>query len=356
MAPAVSRLFPAEERAKLPVSVITGFLGSGKTTLLNRLLGEAAMAGSAVIINEFGEVPLDGALIGAKAGEVVTLANGCLCCVVGDDFEVAMGNLYRSVENVGGEDIRRILIETSGLADPAPIIGTLLNSPMMSTWTALDSVITTVDALHALTQLREHPEAATQVAFADRLVVTKADMVSPETLAEVRREIERHNRHGRLIVSRDGDVSPAELFDVQSKDGKANAEHLAEVMQRISTHGHHHSGHGGDHHHTPDVESFAIVARHPLDWSRFNRWLRGVRLAHADNLLRMKGILDLAGEDKPVVVHAVRHVFHPPSALESWSGMDRASRLVFIVRGGGLRKLIEQSFAADVVNNKETAS
>lgn len=355
MAP-VSRLFPAEERDKLPVSVITGFLGSGKTTLLNRLLRDEAMAGSAVIINEFGEVPLDGALIGAKAGEVVTLANGCLCCVVGDDFEAAMGNLYRSAGGVGGEDIRRILIETSGLADPAPIIGTLLNSPMMSTWTALDSVITTVDAVHALTQLREHPEAATQIAFADRLVVTKADMVPPEALAEVRREIERQNQHGRMIIASEGEVSPSQLFGVQSKDGKANAEHLAEVMQRIGAHGHDHSVHGADHHHTPDVEAFAIVARKPLDWSRFNRWLRGVRLAHADDLLRMKGILDLAGEDKPVAVHAVRHVFHPPSALESWSGTDRASRLVFIVRGGRLRKFIEQSFAADVVNHKETAS
>lgn len=347
MSETVSKLFPAVSPAKIPVSVLTGFLGSGKTTLLNDLLRSEEMSGTAVIINEFGEVPLDGALLGNQAGEVVTLANGCLCCVVGDDFEAAMGNLYRSVD---GANVRRIVIETSGLADPAPIIGTLLNSPLMASWCVLDSVITTVDAANALTQLKEHPEAVNQIAFADRLIVTKVDLVPQSNLAEVTAAIEGHNRHGRVVVSDGSGVSPAQLFGVQSRDGKANAAHIDEVMRQIDAHDHaHHAGGLIDHHHhTPHVQAFAISEPAGLDWSRFNRWFRTIRIAHGDDLLRMKGILHVTGEDKPVVVHAVRHIFHSPSALESWKGLERSSRLVFIVRGEKLKDLIIESFAREV--------
>jgi G3E family GTPase len=327
--------------------MITGFLGSGKTTLLNRLLLQKQMANTAVIINEFGEVPLDGALIGSQSGEVITLANGCMCCFVGDDFESAMSNLYRGDAEAGA--IKRILIETSGLADPAPIIGSLLNSPMMANYCALDSVITTVDAAYILTQIEEHPEAASQIAFADRLVITKSDLVSPEQLTSVKSAIRNRNQHGKVIVAEKAEVPVNELFGVQSKDGKANAEHIEDVIRKISTHDHDHDRDQDDaHHHTPSVKAFAILEPGAIEWSHFNAWFRKLRIAHGDDLLRMKGILDVRGEQKPVVVHGVRHILHPPSALESWRGIERGSRLIFIVRGATLEKLITESFAQDV--------
>ena len=354
MAQPASKLFPIVSPAKLPVSVITGFLGSGKTTLLNRLLMRPEMANTAVIINEFGEVPLDGSLIGSQAGEVVTLANGCMCCVVGDDFESAMGNLYRTADNAGGPSMQRILIETSGLADPAPIIGSLLNSPLMASWCVLDSVITTVDAAHALMQLEEHPEAASQIAFADRLVVTKSDIVDAEQLAKVTSAIRTRNQHGKVIVVQSGEVAAAELFGVQSKDGKPNASHVEEVVRQIAarSHDHHHPHDDGDHHHTPSIKAFALLDPGEIDWAQFNNWFRTLRLKHGDDLLRMKGILRIRGEGKPIVVHGVRHIFHPPSTLESWQGLECGSRLVFIVRGAEL----ERRHAANSAPGRSTGS
>jgi G3E family GTPase len=347
-----SNLFPTVASAKLPVSVITGFLGSGKTTLLNKLLMRPEMANTVVIINEFGEVPLDGALIGSQAGEVVTLANGCMCCVVGDDFESAMGNLYRSVDYADGASMKRILIETSGLADPAPIIGSLLNSPMMASWCVLDSVITTVDAAHGLKQIEEHPEALSQIAFADRLVVTKSDLVPPDRVTRIEMAIRHWNQHGKVIVVNNGEVRPAELLGVQTRDGKPNAAHFAEIMPRISANSDHHGHeHEAGHHHTPLVRAFAIVEPKDLDWRVFNNWFRKLRIKHGDDLLRVKGILKIRGESKPVVVHGVRHIFHPPAALESWQGLEPGSRLVFIVRGAALEHKILEGFRLEVANS-----
>lgn len=353
VSPSQSKLFPTAAPAKMPVSVITGFLGSGKTTLLNKLLMQPEMANTAVIINEFGEVPLDGSLIGSRAGEVVTLANGCMCCVVGDDFESAMGNLYRGIDNAEGDSVRRIVIETSGLADPAPIIGSLLNSPLMASWCMLDCVITTVDTAHALTQIEEHPEAVSQIAFADRLVATKSDLVAAEQLDRVTDAIRALNQHGKVIVVENGEIAPEELFGVQSRDGRPNAAHVEDVMRQISAHSHdRHSDHEGDHHHhTASVKAFAIVASGELQWSRFNIWFRKVRIKHGDDLLRMKGILKIEDEPKPVVVHGVRHIFHSPSALDSWQGIAPGSRLVFVVRGAGLEREITDAFHREVVDN-----
>jgi G3E family GTPase len=348
-----SKLFPSAEPAKLPVSVITGFLGSGKTTLLNGLLMRPEMANTAVIINEFGEVPLDGTLIGSQTGEVVTLANGCMCCAVGDDFESAMGSLYRGIDSAEGTAVRRILIETSGLADPAPIIGSLLNSPLMASWCALDSVVTTVDAAHALTQIEEHPEAVSQIAFADRLVVTKSDLVGATQLREVESAVRRCNQHGRTIFVQSGKADPALLFGVQSRDGKPNAAHIDEAVRQIAVHRHgQHPHHNDEHHHTPSVCAFALVDQGELEWSKFSIWFRKLRVNHGDDLLRMKGILRIRGETKPVVVHGVRHIFHSPSALESWRNLDLASRLIFIVRGGTLQREITDGFCREVADSR----
>jgi G3E family GTPase len=221
----------------------------------------------------------------------------------------------------------------------------------MSNWCVLDSVITTADAAHLVTQIGEHTEAISQIAFADRVVLTKGDLVSASQLSGVKNEIRRHNQHGELIEVRNGEISATALFGVQSRDGKANVAHLEEVMRRISAHSQDHDhGHGGGHHHvhTPAVKAFAIVDAGEIEWARFNSWFRDLRIKHGDDLLRVKGILDIRGETKPVVVHGVRHIFHPPSALESWTGIERGSRLVFIIRGAGLEDLIKQSFIRDV--------
>lgn len=335
-----SRLFPEQSAPRVPVSVLTGFLGSGKTSLLNRLLQHEDLQGTGVVINEYGDVPLDGELVGAEAGEVVTLSNGCMCCFVGDDFEAAAGSLYRNFRNREGADIRRLVVETSGLADPAPIVGTLLNSPMMASWAALDGVIATVDAMHFLDQARLHPEVANQSAFADRLVITKTDLVEPQIIREVMTGVGAYNRHGEVLMVDDACRDPNLLFGIQERDGKTSPVHVDDVFRKVAQ-----SDGGTLHHsHSADIHTIAIVDDRPIAWPRLTAWLRSFRIPHASDLLRMKAILDIAGEPRPVVVHGVRQVLHKPTTLESWMGRKRMSRFVFIVRGAALRDRIRDSY------------
>jgi len=333
-------LFENDKSAeRLPVSLITGFLGSGKTTLLNRLLRHEAMKDSAVIINEYGEVSLDHLLVERLDGEVAVLASGCICCTIRSDLEETLRNLLVKRDRGEVPPFRRILIETTGLADPAPILQLLLNNPLVSHFLRLDTVVTTVDAANAIHQLDQQYEAVKQVALADRLLITKSDLVSNIAVLEARlRQINPGARTERVMH---GDIDPADLFGAGLVDPEKKAVDVArwlneQAFARGHSHDHDHHGHDHphDHHgHDAGITSFVLAFDEPLDWNFVSQWLAYLRSARGADLLRVKGILNLRDEQVPVVIHGVHHVFHPPVALQKWPDDDRRSRIVFITRG-----------------------
>ena len=336
-------LFEHDKSAeRLPVSLITGFLGSGKTTLLNRLLRHDGMKDSAVIINEYGEVSLDHLLVERVDGEVAVLASGCICCTIRSDLEETLRTLLVKRDRGEVPAFRRILVETTGLADPAPIVQLLLNNPLVSRFLRLDSVVTTVDAANAIHQLDHQYEAVKQVALADRLLITKCDLVSSIAILEQR--LRRLNPGARIERVMHGEIDPADLFGAGLVDPDKKAVDVARWLNERAFegsrepankhHDHDHAHHDHGHHgHDTSIISFMLAFDEPLDWMAVSNWLAYLRSARGADLLRVKGILNLHEEETPVVIHGVHHVFHPPVALSEWPDADRRSRIVFITRG-----------------------
>jgi G3E family GTPase len=324
---------PDNSAERLPVSVITGFLGSGKTTLLNRLLRHPEMADSAVIINEFGEIGLDHLFVEAVDGETVLMASGCLCCTIRSDLEEALRSLVLRRERGEVPRFRRILIETTGLADPAPIAQLLLNHPLTSHSLRLDAIIATVDAANGRAQLDAQEEAVKQAAIADRLVVTKSDLVGEGELAALEARLRRLNPGATLVRALRGEVQPgalfgAALFDPARKSADVRRWLNEAAYEDARAHPHAHDVNR----HDARIRAFCLTYDEPLDWAKIALWLGRLRRARGADLLRVKGILNLKGEAGPIAIHGVHHVFHPPVALASWPDEDRRSRLVFILR------------------------
>jgi G3E family GTPase len=305
------------DRTRLPVALLSGFLGSGKTTLVNALLRDPAMAGTAVAVNEFGEIPLDRDLIDHGADKTVVMANGCLCCNLAGDMEDAVMRLFSRRE--GGEVPRfeRLIIEPSGLSDPAPIAQAILRNPVMSSALRLEAIVTTVDAVFAEMQMARHPETRKQIALADCLVLTKTDLTGSDSVDRLRLCLREQNPFAPVVVGSHGEVDAAMLFPPRFFGPvSAAAYRLGLFADSVD--------------HLADYASVSLTADKPLAWRAFDGWLRRIRIAHAEQLLRVKGILDIAGVAGPVVVQGVHHVLSAPVELDAWPSGARRSRLVLI--------------------------
>lgn len=332
----MSLFLQPDEANRLPVSLLTGFLGSGKTTLLNRLIQHPEMARTAIIVNEFGDTPLDQHFIERSEGEVAVLANGCLCCNVQGDLEVALGTMFARREGGDVPAFDRLIIETSGLADPAPIMQLFLNKPLIVDNFRLDAVIATLDAIHGLRQLREHDEAVKQAAMADRLVITKTDLASGEDIDELALQLSRLNPRAPVVRTVQGSIVPSRLFGAGLEDPRGEASSAGpRPPDQVSVKAREDDGGNPRHtrHHLQGIDCFSLTFDEPIEWRGFSRWLTALKIRHADHLLRVKGILNFIGEEGPVAIHGVHHVFHPPVRLMRRAGDDPRSRIVFITRG-----------------------
>jgi G3E family GTPase len=326
-------LFDRDRSAeRTPVGVITGFLGSGKTTLLNRLLSDPRMAKSLVLINEFGEIGLDHLFIEARDGDLVLMKSGCVCCTVRGDLEVTLRDIAAKRQREAIPAFDRVLIETTGLADPAPIAALFLNHPLVAHDYRLDAIVATVDAVHGERQLAEHAESAKQAAIADRLLLTKRDL-AVDGAGALRARLAALNPGAALHEAVMGAIDPALLFGAGPFDPEGRSEKARAWLAAERYEGHSHRDHDSE------IRSISLVHDAPLDWYRFQRWLGALRAAHADKLLRVKGILNVAGETGPLVIHGVHDTFHPPVVLARWPDGDRRSRLVLIARGLGREEI-----------------
>ncbi len=330
-----------------PVTVLTGFLGAGKTTLLNRLLRDPALTDTAVLVNEFGEVGLDHLLVETLSDEVVLLNAGCLCCTVRGDLSRALRDLAERIDT--GQTIRRVVIETTGLADPVPIVQTLASDPSLPERFRLDTIITAVDAVNGAATLDAQPEALKQAALADRIVLTKTDLADAETLATLKARLHQLNPGATQVEAQHHDALTllnAAPFDPDTKSADVRAWLNAEAWEARDHHHHHHDHHHDPSRHNAEIHSFCLTFSDPLPWQGVSSWLNMLIVTRGADLLRVKGILHLDSEPRPVVIHGVQHLFHPPALLDAWPKDDpRTSRIVFIVRNIP-RETIESSLNA----------
>lgn len=302
---------------KLPVVLLTGFLGSGKTLLLNRMLQSPAFAHTAVVVNEFGEIGLDHALVQRGTDNVVLLEAGCLCCTIADSLHETLADLQ--LRRTRGEIPRfaRVVIETTGLADPAPILNTLLGHRLVTDFYRLDAVVTTVDAMHVESELERHRETEKQIAVADRLVVTKADLV--DDVKRIRHRLAALNPTAEIFESRRGSAA----VDAFRPGGG-----MARAVPVLEKHLHHHDVNR----HDEQVAAHCFVLDAPVSWSGLAAWSRIVVDALGERLLRCKGLLEIADSGEVVFVQGVQRVFHAPQRLPGWPDADHRSRLVCITR------------------------
>lgn len=316
----------------IPVSIITGFLGSGKTTLLNHLVRQPGMADTAVIVNEFGEIGIDHLLIEQAFEDTVLLENGCICCSIRGDLVDTLTDLLRKVAAGELPPFSRAVVETTGLADPAPILQTLMSDDRLRKDFELHRIVTTVDAVNALGQFEAYEEAVKQVAVADCLLITKPDLAT-KGIALLQDRLREINAVAPVVVIDHGRADPDVLF------GQASAKRDYGVWLSPSQ-SHRHDMHSG-------INSFALVIDEPLPWNAVREWLETVASLRGGDLLRVKGLLNIIGHDGPVVVHGVQHVFHTPVELCDWPDAARTSRIVFITKGLE-RMALENALAAFV--------
>jgi len=323
------------------VTVLTGFLGSGKTTLLNHLLQDPALGQAAVLINEFGDISIDHLLVEKIDETTVLLESGCICCSVRGDLVDAMRHLIAKRADGRVPHFDRLMIETTGLADPAPIMHTLMSDPLIAGQYRLDGLVATVDGVLGDDTLNTYEEAVKQAAIADRLVITKIDMAEDVTALE--RRLMDINPAASILHAKQGDLDAQDILNAGLFD-----EHFVPHAERwLGGHGVKHPQKNHDHKHAHDraIRTFVLEAEGPIDFMAFQDWLETLLATQGGNVLRMKGLLDVKDVDRPVAVHGVQHVFHPPAVMPTWDGLDKRSRLVFITKNLG-EQAVRDTFAA----------
>ena len=367
---------------RIPVSILTGFLGAGKSTLLNRILKDPAAHDTAVIINEFGEVGIDNFLVETSGDTLLELSNGCLCCTVRGELVETLASIIDQIQTGRLKPIRRLVIETTGLADPAPVMQAVMGNPVVAQSYQLDGVVTVVDAVHGLSTIERHPEALRQVAVADRLVVTKKTLASPAAVSALMARLADLNPRAALT---DGDAEEAGRVSLLENGLYDQDTKIADVARWLSderaaeVHPHHHDlHHADDHHHHDhdhhphapdgdharaqqghhhhqhdvnrhgaDIRSFSILHDRPIEPMAIDMFVDLLRSAHGERLLRMKAIVQLSDNpERPLVLHGVQSIFHPPERLARWpEGSDRRTRMVLITQGLS-EEFVQDLFAA----------
>jgi len=317
---------------RIPATLITGFLGSGKTTLLNHLLRDPAMRDTAVIVNEFGAVGIDHLLIETAFEDAVLLKSGCICCTTRGDLVDTLGDLWARRERGAIPRFERVAIETTGLADPAPILQMLMAEPAVAERYRLERVVTTVDAANALEQLEQQYESAKQAALADLLVLTKTDLASPERQRSVRARLRALNPEAPMLAALHGKLDADRLLGAATT-ARASAVPPPHPHDHDHDHGDDPCGTEAAHAHLHAIRSTEITADQPIAWEKLARWLEALASLRGPDLLRVKGIVQAAGRERPVVLHAVQHVLHEARELPAWPAGRRETRLVLITRG-----------------------
>ncbi len=328
---------------RLPINILTGFLGSGKTTVLRHILHDPAFANTAVLINEFGTVGLDHLLVGALDEVPVLLESGCVCCSIRGDFSRAVRDLHARRQRGELPPFERVIVETTGLADPTPILATITSDLVIRRHFRPGTVVATLDGLHAERGLDEHEEVAQQAAIADRLIITKADLAGGGQVARLRGRQSRLNPAAPVIEAVLGAVDAEFLIGQDISSAESKVAEARVWMQRAGMPWQH--GHLGGHRPGGAITSFCLHQTGKLDSSVFGLWFSMLTYRHGSRLLRVRGILDVDGGETPVAIHAVQHVIHPPEHLPDWPDAARGSRIVFITQELD-RELVERSLAA----------